>query len=290
MFTLNNILFTITICLIPSIVYTENQIKIHQSSLSLSISYMVKICDIIFRNNELKIVIPTFTDDLIFQSAIIQTLSNRSVILRTADTKKTNKILSASNYLIFIDCYTNPLETVKNIVHNVKHISNSNAQMLILFTNNNNVDDNNSRKIDIQIIFNKLLTHNFYNVHIIQWVKKSIYISTYEHFNCVKKNLINQIKTFKILNFIEIENLFEKRLNYQIDNNNMKMKKCPMKILIRILEPYVFNRKSHIDGIDIELLEFVLEGLNMFPIYYYMNNTITTTEKTQIFYKDLIDG
>lgn len=242
---------------------------------SLSPNLMVIMATTQIQQDILNNLFDTHNYDIIVFNTNLNFLSN-SIVVKP----------KPNNYIIFIE-NINELTEIEKILIQQENI-NPLTPIIIIFTKK--YLTNPIINIEVNFVFQRLLSLHFYNAYgIVIKSNSSIEVFTwypYDNKNCGKivKN-IQKISTCHdsedILSFVN-KNLTQ--LLVKIPKRNLN-NKCPLKIAIRVWEPYVVmqNDENYFTGIDIDLIKFIAESLNVIPVYYPQTNV-----KQDIF-KDLIE-
>lgn len=264
-------------CLLYVICTIDNQFFLRQSEpCPFLLSCTIKYCNTIFNANQIQpsslMVIVRQQHLSPIQTIIMESLSSISVIIFNKPSIGMNVKPSASNYLIFIDTI-NEVAAIETIISSMPR-SNSLAPIVVIFSKFSATENG---KFQVKTVFERLRLQNYFNLYAILIKPNTIEIVSwypYENGDCAR--FVSRVKTIEFCNktMFEQENvLTTKMFDNKKNVNNQDTNKCSLKVLARIWEPYVCVG-TVLYGIDIDLLEFILESVNMVPIYYKMNKTI----------------
>lgn len=263
-------------------------LQIHSEQYYSSIPCILNYCETLFDKKSsspnLMVIMPITSSP--FQIEILNNLFNTynydTIIINAKINFLSNFIVekNPNNYLILID-NINELMQMEKLLIQLNNV-NPLTPVIIIFTKiySTYVDE-------VNLVFQRLLTLNFYNVYGIVIKSNSTEVLTwypYENKNCAK--IVNNIKIISICygsaeNIALINQSFDEKMKRKISDRNLN--KCSLKIAVRVWEPYVMQNVNHsFNGIDKDLIKYVAESLNVIPEYYSL------TKKKQDFSKDLI--
>lgn len=223
----------------------------------------------------------TSNDDLTLSEDILNSLfstSNHDIIIYNVKNNlisNFNIIKQRSSYfIIFIE----NIYDVKYLENVYKLLENSNSfiPILIVFTNQMNRLFVSGGQIND--IFQHLISLDFYNINAILLTNiDSIEIITWypKHENC-GKIMFKSVKTISYCQSSDGISINE-NFNNSIYLPESNFKQCEIIVAARLLEPYAFqDDKNAISGIDIDVINYVAESLNIktifVPIIYEIND------------------
>lgn len=253
----------------PQIKYFPLQIE--DKEFVATVSCILKYCETFFHINTqatIFIVKPSTSNQLSLQTEILtglfHTYNHDVMLIDGRFSSKTVATRKAANYLVFIENISEMMNIEK--ILNLPDILDPLVPILIIITKSTNRPNLN---IMVNVILHRLLTHNFHNVDVILLTSDGIEILTwfpYENENCGKI-----VENVKIISTCDGRNgLSHVSMDpFKIPVHNLHL--CPINVAVRIWEPYVRRTNENtLNGIDIDLMEFVAASFKMVPKYFVM--------------------
>lgn len=249
-------------------------LQIEEKKTVSTVSCILKYCETFFHINTLatiSIIKQSTSNQLPLQTEILNGLFstyNHDVIIfddRFSSSAVTTR--KTGNYFIFIENISDMIniEKILNLQDNLDPL----APVLLTITKSTSKPNLN---IMVNVILHRLLSYNFHNVNVILLTSdETIEILTwypYEHEKCAKI-----VANVKITSTCDGTNGLSRvsTEHFKIPAHNLHF--CPVNVGVRIWEPYVQRTNENtLNGIDIDLMEFVATSFKLAPKYYVMQN------------------